>query len=207
MNSQKYKILLLDSDKPHKGNLGLMQEKGSKFLFNYDNTYCKLKEDTYFPKHLIVISDEEIKSNNYIGDWCYSKTLNKILMSTSNIEAGNNEYYKVIASTNPDLKLPLIPESYISHFIEEYNKGNILTEIKLEVEWYTIENQKVDEKHDVDDYCIIKTTSTNEVIPVINSKERLYTREELVDIIFDFNYKNGPNNKEGIKQWLKENLK
>lgn len=136
--------------------------------------------DLWIPQHLYFISDEEIKE----GDWSFcslhSYTRGPVIKVTGdwNIQSLNRfrkEGYenKIIASTNPFLKLPLIPQL----FLQEYVKCNgKIDKVRLELidhcKWCGINMRLVREdpgnehcKH-LDIIWELKLTPQNEVIVV-----------------------------------------
>lgn len=103
------------------------------------------------PQHLYFLSDEEIKE----GDWCYDTKNNRIFIAKSSYE-GMQYIKKIIATTDrlvigqkelafpceendffgeyEDIYLPQPSQQFIEKYIEEYNKGNIITEVKVHYE-------------------------------------------------------------------------
>jgi len=108
--------------------------------------------------HLYILSDEEIKE----GDWCME--LERYSIQDDNIEdcfpytsvgEDHEDNMKIIASTDKSLKLyesetlakasgfslktdditlPQPTDAFIQKYIEEYNKGNIITRVLVEYE-------------------------------------------------------------------------
>ncbi len=98
-------------------------------------------------QHLYILSNEEIKS----GDFFYYKHFGEDIISqaeaTADFSSLNNldKYFKkIIATTNDNLViknntilakiLPQIPQEFIEHYIHEYNKGNVIDKVLIEVE-------------------------------------------------------------------------
>jgi len=103
----------------------------------------------YQPQHLHILSNEQIK----VDDWCimlddvgnvFSTPQQYINPETQHLNKGLR---KIIATTDTSLKSKIkydthisiksiaqIPQSFIAYFISEYNKGNIINKIFLEVE-------------------------------------------------------------------------
>lgn len=106
-------------------------------------------------QNLYFLSDEEIKE----GDWCYDKVLNIVFQTDKYTDFKyvnqTDNVSKVIATTDKSLSktiksnyiqfgdkveetkiefLPQTPQSFIEHFVSEYNKGNIITEVEVEYE-------------------------------------------------------------------------
>ena len=98
-------------------------------------------------QHLYIISDDEIKE----GDWCIDS--NAIIFQHKNHFPISIGQRKIIATTNPllkieidgnrgdllpdvsfDINLPQPSKQFIEKYIEEYNKGNIITDVLVEYE-------------------------------------------------------------------------
>lgn len=100
----------------------------------------------YQAQHLYTLSDDEIKE----GDWYYDYMYRLVLRATSiSTHKGDNDYKKIIATTNTSLidtihkpakefqyiwELPQPSQSFIEKYIDEYNKGNIITNVMVEYE-------------------------------------------------------------------------
>lgn len=93
----------------------------------------KNKDNSY--QHLYITSDEEIKD----GDWCilfdsfghlFTDSAQQYIPSKGHVL--NNGLCKVISSTDTILNLPQLPQQFIEKYIEEYNKGNVITEVMVE---------------------------------------------------------------------------
>ena len=90
--------------------------------------------------HLYVLSNDEIKE----GDYCYSYKMNKIVKSTCDVSREANKnigfWEKVIATTDKTLsqtnrtEIPQPSQQFIQKYIEEYNRGNIITDVLVEYE-------------------------------------------------------------------------
>lgn len=84
-----------------------------------------LKDDC---QHLYFISYSPIEG----GDWCVNQQYHNLMQVKSknqvaNLEDINTFMLKVEATTDTSLGLPLIPQSYIEWYVDNYNKkqGNI----------------------------------------------------------------------------------
>lgn len=103
---------------------------------NEEAVICGVKElhyrgehpqiDSLQNQHLYVTSDEEIKE--------YERFLN----SRNELCVGRSNYAhpkcdrKIIATTDKSLDLPQLSQQFIEKYIEEYNKGNVITEVMVE---------------------------------------------------------------------------
>lgn len=153
------------------------------------------------PHHLYFLSDEEIKK----GDWYYDFHNQEVCQSNFTklpLEFGNCK--KIIVTTDRSLSeqimyypdgaiigdiesyklLPQPSTSFIEHFVEEYNKGNIITEVEVEYEEGKYNLDELRERHlkgllHSYDYCKLKINFDN-TINIIESgnyhspKEKAY---------------------------------
>ena len=186
-------------------------------------------------QHLYFISDEKPKE----GDWCILLDNHYINGGVGKynekkaIDYGlhNTKFFrKIVATTDKSLTLfnnihdatiylPQIPQS----FIEEYVKAGSIDEVLLECE---ADNDHIRRKHlgDVGEgynpETVIATipkqyltwklkTDQNNCVIIHPVEPKLYTREEVIQIIYDSSYvlSNGDTTKEHADNWIKENLK
>ncbi len=121
-----------------------------------DHSQC---DDRYNGRNLYIISHDEIKD----GDWYINfQKKNKPYLNRSGTTKFDGLYtdcYKIIATTDNELRLntairnsnensekyghldyilPQPSKEFISRFIKEYNKGNIITDVLVEYEEYNI---------------------------------------------------------------------
>jgi hypothetical protein len=142
---QECDVVMLKSNKPSK--LTLDKDDNRLDLQNQDvfMEYQDLVEN----QHLYILSNEEIKE----GDWtiCYDG----IEYSTYKVNNETKKYVriigKIIATTDSSLitqlnekcsdlqlnkiksKIIQIPQSFIEHYITEYNKGNVISKVLVEL--------------------------------------------------------------------------
>ena len=198
-----------------------------------DINYNKLINPVWTYMSLYVISDDEIKENDY----AYHKLDSKVLKITKDLLDGDIRrfgYKKVIATNNKSLTtpdkinlnkfwyLPELPEQFIEYFIDEYNKGNIITDVLVEYEkatydkWFNNGGQPVFDTLKInpkDNTITIKklkdSWNREEVVNLVKnaleSSEALLDRDErwmgdILDCVF-YNL-----NKEEFNNWIKENL-
>lgn len=120
--------------------------------------------DCYEAQHIYITSDEEIKD----GDYCYNRELKvffKYFKSERLHHIDNNfndgKLVKIIATTNTLLDivkyteggniingghpclLPHPSQQFIQYYIEEYNKGNVITKVNVEYEQPFPENESI----------------------------------------------------------------
>ncbi len=150
--TKKFKLLLTDCHK-HKSNIYSQQDtdlEAPSFVVNklyYDNKPDLSPESMrilgYKPKQLVVVSDDGIAIEDWFA-WKGFPTSFKWVVSKYNacqpfsIESGDN-YKKIVSSSNNQLNLSLIPLVFIEHYIKEYNNGNVIEEVEIELEkvWST----------------------------------------------------------------------
>ena len=148
-----------------------------------------IKSNAYFkaiPQHLYIISDEEIKE----GDWYYESEFQLILKKEGK---GILKAKKIIATTDTSLiceqerflkgyksELPKPSQQFIEKYIEEYNKGNVITEVLVEVEETYIDpigNKSDCKLDDTEINYHLKLDSQN--IITIRKQKDSWSREEL----------------------------
>ena len=138
MSFKKCKVIMLATNKQATINDICFGFNGLQILTSKDGkTIAKCQ-------HLYITSDEKIKEGNWYIDDC-DKIRNSV---TSDEEYWDRRfgYKKIIASTDPALytedtkdklcgiSFPKLSQSFIEKYIEEYNKGNIITEVIVEYE-------------------------------------------------------------------------
>lgn len=109
---------------------------------SYKNMIKDPVDDSMLPQHLYIISDDEIKD----GDWCYDEYNKVIFKNNSKGTPGASK--KIIATTDRlnkystgMVQLPQLSQSFIEEYVEEYNKGNIITDVLVEHDENIIVNQ------------------------------------------------------------------
>lgn len=113
-------------------------------------------------QHLYILSDEEIKE----GDWCISVKRNQLFQveevtdnhyvptdfKNKNWTPRKEDCKKIIATTDSSLirvvesfkgevieeRLPQPSQSFITKYVEKYNKGNIISDVMIEYEEHGI---------------------------------------------------------------------
>ena len=175
--------------------------------------------------HLYVLSNDEIKK----GDYIYCTITNAIEIAKYNHDYLIRDWKKVIATTDTSLYihqketislpervfyLPQPSQQFIQKYIEEYNKGNIITDVLVEYEDYdwdllTSGNTTIHQR--------VKVNPKDNTITIKKVKDS-WSREELTDIlqVYRLDYEQykrschyGPNQKEIVdwsNKWIKENL-
>ena len=217
--NQKTKYLMVYSD---------VEKTKGKLILN------GLKNDEYKEyQHIYIISDDEIKE----GDW-FINDLNQIKKCTSrdtegyiDFEGGFNtkpsSCKKIIATTDSSLWRPshkyasaviLLPQpsqQFIEKFIEEYNRGNVITDVLIEYELISNEEYFGNTINPDDDVPYfderLKINSKDNTITIKKVKDS-WNREEVLKIAMDcmmYGYNGLPNNLtpiQGMNKWIEENL-
>ena len=99
------------------------------------------------PQHLYIISDDEITSKkllntndyyyirNHYNEWYVGK-FNGVsfdfINNDGNFDSNLFVCKKIIATTDVSLGLPQPSQQFIQKYIEEYNKGNVITDVLVE---------------------------------------------------------------------------
>jgi len=174
----------------------------------------------YNPQHLYILSDEEIKE----GDWYYDPYNKQIIKSPYNhfpLEFG--ECKKIIATTDKSIilperfpsftYLPQPPQSFIEHFVAEYNKGNIITDVMVEYENIDMDFDPT-EQNGIKWQTILKINSDNTIN--ISIPKDSWSRDEVKQLFDKWNdivYKGYYVAKKDLEtvldysdKWIEENL-
>ena len=173
------------------------------------------------PQHLYITSNEEINEKDWILFQFGSDLVEQVtkILPNGNIIVGENNYRlpkycrKIIATTDEtlyltfnngktDLKfvLPKPSDSFIFKYIEEYNKGNIISDVLVEYKW---------NGGRAGDYEMIPKIDSNNTITIKKVKDS-YSREEVINLLYKYNdgiidrYSQLTN--KDLDKWIKENL-
>ena len=144
---------------------------------------------------LFITYDEEIK----VGDWFYYEAEKTIMQCTEHnfyftpeLIQNYSNVYKIIATTDTSLKiktfyeiesnqeisLPQPSKQFIEKYIEEYNKGNVITDILVEYEIETNALFKVYES----DPIKLKVNPKDNTITIKKVKDSWNREEHIQDI-------------------------
>lgn len=133
-------------------------------------------------QHLYILSHSKIKK----GDWCimlddlgnvFSSKPQQFLGEKEN-HSLNNNLRKIIATTDTlsdykagieaGLFLPQSSESFIKEYVEEYNKGNVITKVVVEYEKQCTElKPKINEDNTINIKQIKNSWSREEVLNLL----------------------------------------
>ena len=189
-------------------------------------------------QHLYIISDDEIKEGdwhlnadknvvtNTIRYTLYKATKIKLDFIKKLQEKGSDcKFYKIIATTDTSLinrrqmtfmdeatewiyDLPQPSQQFIEKYIEEYNKGNIITDVLVEYETLktTANNKHFGEGHIYSITNKLKINPKDNTITIKKLKDS-WNKEEIIKLIKSFanNYQYASNDI-GYNKWIEENL-
>lgn len=199
--------------------------------------YRRLLNYDFEPQHLYILSDEEIKE----GDWVYDKLNNKVYQANSivihNMKSMEYEIFleKIIATTDGSLRLnsvkvpvssdftleqisqnmPCLPQpsqQFIEKFVEEYNKGNVITDIMVEYEELSYQKELDKPIHkglgvyrfdETVPYNKLKISKDNTI--TIRKCKESWSREEVLQLLRIAFFRNG-GTKIDFDKWIEENL-
>lgn len=128
---ERCKVVMLPTNKKSNIYLELNNPEGMLIINNLISLYDRERFKDYFPQHLYILSDEEIKE----GD-CWAINKNNDTLYFLDSMGVYDSWLKVIASTDPSLNLPIPSQSFIEEYTSEYTKGNKIEEVLVEFEAY-----------------------------------------------------------------------
>ena len=116
-----------------------------------------------------------------------------------------NGYKEILSSTDVSLGLPQPSQQFIDKYIEEYNKGNIITDIEVEYSPSSITIQTYSEQQINDNLkaLTLKINPKDNTITIKKLKDS-WNREEVFAVITTF--ANANIEAKNVVKWLEENL-
>ena len=202
---KKGKVVMLSTNEPSKiGNLATYQKRS---LAKVIKEGINPKDSTVQFWNLYIISDDEIK----LFDWVYNnkeniveqitsktqlifvleenkenQTFKKIIATTdSSLEISNNLDYNQLLPNRKDFKfyLPQPSQQFIQKFVEEYNKGNVITDVLVEYE------NKFDGKEYVDELDAYGYNKIKSILKINHKENNIiikiakdsWSREEVIE--------------------------
>ena len=196
--------------------------EGWFFLNNSSNTNSHAitvpNVEKFKHQHLYIISDDKIK----LFDWVYNNKENIVEQITSKTQLifvleenkENQTFKKIIATTDKTLsqtsrtEIPQPSQQFIEKYIEEYNKGNMITDVLVEYELISNEEYFLNTINPDDDVPYfnenLKINPKDNTITIKKAKDS-YTREEILDDI-EQSMIQGLNIGQYRDKWIKENL-
>ena len=137
-------------------------------------------------QNLYIISDDEIKE----GDWCFDNRFNDVFQFNNAAglkiykEKNSKFLFKIIATTDSSLGLPQPSQQFIEKYIEEYNRGNIITDVLIEYELISNEEyfgNTVNPDDDVPYFDERLKINYNDNTITIKKVKDSYSREEVIE--------------------------
>ena len=235
----KAKVVMLPTNEPSKiGNLVTIQNRN---LAKVMKEGVNAKDTTVKFWNIYIISDDEIKEGDYfLADNRLNTTSNKglpnwVLCKCTKVknswvycneipdEGHNGDWCKkIIATTDESLNLPQPSKQFIQKFVEEYNKGNIITDVLVEYELISNEEYFGNTVNPDDDVPYfdekLKINPKDDTITIKKVKDS-YTREEHISNIKKFSLELGSKihcflkedgtlsiSIQDVNKWIEENL-
>jgi hypothetical protein len=182
---KEHDVVMLSTEKASNALL-LLNLRGGKNLEYHANQYFTqeyLQTIGLSSYALYVLSDEKIEK----GDWRINYLEHNCITPIGVSQEGSGK--KIIATTDKSLLLPIpeelmeyphsytqkslpqLPQSFITHYINEYNKGNVITKVMVEYdEELTIDGN-------ADTYAELHINSDNTIN--IKSAKDSWSKEEM----------------------------
>jgi hypothetical protein len=185
-------------------------------------------------QHLYITSDDEIKKNDWAYDidlkriFQAHKNLNlshykhvfKKVIATTDSSIGIKKVWKQTnKKTKPyniqaniettkliDIFLPQLSQSFITKYIEEYNKGNIITEVMVEYETITKRYGSCSKGEGVTMNIEQLKINPKDNTITIRKVEDSWSREEVIDLLYKHTEFMLSGNKITLDKWIEENL-
>lgn len=162
------KMIVVDGEFYKKHQVVMLATEGeSKLNLHTETGLLRIGDDvkslnkTAVNQNLFILSDEPAQ----VGEWVIDLGVNVMFQcKSSNFQRDGCS--KVIATTDSSLGLPRPSDAFVQKFVEEYNKGNVITEVLVEPD-NTITIKPVIETWD-DIYSKINTSEFNSKIEVFN---------------------------------------
>ncbi len=186
---------------------------------------------------LYIISDDEIKEGDWVYD-NYRKVLLQAIdkANTTFFNMSLHRYKKIVATTDKSLTkidktgiafeteylLPQIPESFIQAYIKSYNESKVIEEVDLEIESEYVKGNYsniccrckkefmwTDKLGFVCNDCANTRIKTRPDNTVIVHQSKMYSRDEVIEILNKYNLDNTGNNWDefiNVDEWSKEHL-
>ena len=203
--------------------------EGWFFLNNSSNTNSHAitvpNVEKFKHQHLYIISDDKIK----LFDWVYNNKENIVEQITSKTQLifvleenkENQTFKKIIATTNSSLWRPshkyasdviLLPQpsqQFIEKFIEEYNRGNVITDVLIEYELISNEEYFGNTVNPDDDVPYfdekLKINPKDNTITIKKVKDS-WNREEVENLIYAAMKDRCYTTVSEWRKWIEENL-
>lgn len=180
---------------------------------------------------LVLVRNFDIPTQSkviIVKEFVYIQDINYIVYEVNNkrFKAVKSYCKKVIAATDTSLKygedvpgvigyksLPQPSQQFIEKYIEEYNKGNQITDVLVEVEEYMTDgwaptynnpdNHNLDKESELD--YRIKVNPKDNTITIRKQKDS-WTREEVITLIREYRQTGFSIDSMSYNKWIEENL-
>lgn len=216
------------------------------FILNTGNSVynCNSEGFDWKPQHLYIISENEIKEGDWMLDM-YSK--NTIPVKCVKDIKSNEFFKKIIATTDKRLGItdhrvspvpnfcdfPQISQQFIEQYITEYNKGNIISDVLVEFEYFVEKGtiEILDNKYEIfyPKKCSMSFGNLDEIKNDKQVKSKLkinpdntiniktvkdsFSRDEVIKLIESFtidthhiSLNKHPEREQAINKWIVKNL-
>jgi hypothetical protein len=218
-NFKKAKVVMLPTE--NKTNIIKFGSKLRKELINLD------KRSVYY-QHLYIISDDEIKVNDYLvyNNEIYQyhdnldESCKKIIATTDTslkTSCTCTEFAVIYCSSKCQKSLLQPSQQFIERFIESYNKGEVITDVLVEYlpSSITLQTYSGQEINDNLKALSLKVNPKDNTITIKELKDS-WNREEVIKLCKSamLLYKNVPQGYPGLlkslevteNKWIEENL-
>lgn len=201
-------------DKNHRPNRLIL-------MYSEEYSYAKVQEHNQEPQNLYILSNDEIKVDDWVLVQCSEIEVTHIRKVTGYYNEqflfdNNNQIYmdyctKIIATTDKTLGLPQIPKEFIEAYILSYNMGsmNTITEIMVEYEDFISSNPIWNSKNPLSNVIVRPRVDINNCI-IITAVKTTYSKEEVKALLHNLAkemYKRGIIfNPESTEKWIEQNL-
>lgn len=125
----------------------------------------------------------------------------KKIIATEQLDCTGDRIPVINDVANMMLRLPQLPESFIQYFVEQYNKGNVITKVMIECEWFMDRNgtkpYHVEDSGECVNEVRLKANSDNTINwkPIKDS----WTRDEIIEALNE-SYVQGSVNRDEFRQ-------
>ena len=137
--------------------------------------------------HLYIISNEKFQYPKD-GTFYYDGENNIRVANTGNMHSTLAK--NIIATTDLSLNIPHPSPQFIEKYIEEYNKGNVITDIMVEYEYLVRTDIVWNKQYNIDNSIpnfkeILKVNSEDNNITIKNVKDS-WTEQEVTEMVYHF---------------------
>lgn len=203
---KKCKVIMLPTEKATAGCI-LADQVMHKLRINIKGEDYQYSPKNFIPQHLYILSNEEIKK----GDWVIDYRTMVPLVHQFSIDFKDDKVKKIIASTDPELKLPRPSDAFLKAYCEKGGIDEVLVEYfgwkDCPKGYSTMEESSWGEKF----VGKLKVVPDNTI--TIKSLKDNSNKEELREVLQQFHpsfqiflQSHVGNTDELIEQWMEKNL-